>query len=159
MSIDTKSEEDTTAEIPDAETATDGIKEAQLLLVEITDALIDREEVVVLIVEVLLLLLLLSVTVVDTIDVVKVVPSTSDTVVEGDEESTIFDVVTLLFPILYVGDVISGTVEFEGLAIDEGVVQVAVVVAVAGGVVEADGSRFWLDSRASCCPPMRACSL
>lgn len=162
MSIGTtKSEEDTTAETPDAETATDGIKEAQLLLVEITDVLIDREEefeLVALFAEVVPLLLLVPVTVVNTVDVVEVVPSTSDTVVEGDEESTIFDVVTLLFAILYVGAVTSVTVEFEGLAIDEGVEQVAVVVAVAGGVVEAGGSRFWLFSRAVC-PPMRACSL
>lgn len=140
MSIGTTKSEVTTVGTPDAETATDGIK-AALLLVEITDVLIDREEefvVMVLFADVVLLLQL--VTIDDTVDVVEEVPTTSDNIVGGADESTTFDVVTLLVAILEVGVETDVIVEFEGLAIVEGVEKVVVVVAVAGGVVEAAGS-------------------
>lgn len=158
MSIGITKSEDIAADTPDAETATDDIIAAVLLLVEITDVLIDREEFVVVVFADVVLL----VTIVDIVDVVKTIDEvpTSD-VVGGVGDSRIFISGILPVVILGVGVVaVVVVVEFEGLATDIVVEQAAVVVGVAGGVVEpveTEGSRVWLESCTSGCTPVLAC--
>lgn len=130
MSIGNIASEGVATETPEAQTVTDGIIAATLLLVEITDVLIDREEFVV----VIFVELVLLVTTVDNVETVDEVP-TSEVVDRGTGIST--TIVDIILPAV---NVVTAVVEFEGLATDVGVEQAAVVVEMTGGVVEAAGS-------------------